>query len=259
MNDILMLYEQEQRKNVHYYGARTEQTPDVVRVIDQSGGDGAVIYSRLDESNVDRVIQEQIAYFEGIGQNFEWKVFDYDTPLNLRERLIDAGFESEEPESIMVLDLKSAPAALLAPISADIRRITHAAQIVEVVEILNRVWNDDHAAFGKFLTEEFTNNSDYLSIYLAYADGVPASTAWVRFHRDSQFAGLWGGSSLPAYRHHGLYTALLAMRVQEARKRNIRYLTIDASPMSQPIAVKYGFQLLAVARACKWTVKKHQP
>ena len=259
MNDVLALYEQEQRKNVHYYGTRTEQTPDVVRVVDQGAGDGAIIYSRLDESNADRVIREQIAYFEGIGQNFEWKVFGYDTPPNLRERLVAAGFVSEEPDSIMVLDLKSAPAALLEPIGADIRQITDPAQIVEVVQILNQVWNDDHAAFGRMLTEEFTHNRDYLSIYLAYADGVPASTAWIRYHKGSQFAGLWGGSSLPAYRHHGLYTALLAIRIQEARRRNVRYLTIDASPMSQPIAVKYGFQLLAVAHACKWTVKPRQP
>lgn len=259
MNNILALYEEQQRKNVEYYGTRTEQTPDVVRLVDESeDGEGAVIYSRLDESNADRVIREQIAYFEGISQDFEWKLFSYDTPSDLKERLVAAGFEVEEAESIMVLDLETASASLFEPVTADIRRITDPTQINEVVQILNQVWDDDHEMFGQFLTDEFTHNEDYLSIYIAYVDGVPASTAWIRFHETGQFAGLWGGSSLEAYRQRGLYTALLSVRAQEARRRGVRYLTIDASPMSEPIVTKYGFQLLAVSHPCKWTVKKQE-
>jgi GNAT superfamily N-acetyltransferase len=254
MNEILALYEQEQRKNVHYYGMRTEQTLDVVRIVDgMEDGEGAVVYSRLDASNADRVIREQIAYFEGIGQDFEWKVFDYDTPADLRERLIGFGFECEEPETIMVLDVEGAPAALLQPVTAEVWQITNPVYMSQVVGILDEVWDDDHAFLGQILTEELIHN--HISLYIAYVDGVPASTAWTRFHEGSQFASLWGGSSLEAYRRRGLYTALLAVRVQEARRRGIHYLTIDASPMSQPIAAKHGFQPLAVAHACKWVVK----
>jgi predicted GNAT superfamily acetyltransferase len=143
-------------------------------------------------------------------------------------------------------------------VRADVRRITDPSQITQVVQILNQVWNDDHEALGRTLADELTNCGNYLSIYLAYADGIPASTAWIRFQEGSQFAALWGGSSLPAHRQRGLYTALLSVRVREARRRNVRYLTIDASPMSQPIVTKYGFQFLAIAHACNWTLKKHQ-
>jgi hypothetical protein len=256
MNEILALYEQEQRKNVHYHGMRTEQTPDVVRVVALDQGQGAVIYSRLDESDVDRVIREQIAYFEEIGQDFEWKVFSYDTPSDLKERLITHGFEADEAESIMVLDLQTAPASLFESVTTDVKRITDIAQIDQVVQILSDVWNEDQTEFGQILADELTHQGDDLSIYIASIDGVPASTAWIRFHKGSSFAGLWGGSSLAAYRQRGLYTTLLSVRAQEARQRGVRYLTIDASPMSQPIVAKYGFQTLAVAQACMWTVKK---
>jgi len=37
------------------------------------------------------------------------------------------------------------------------------------------------------------------------------------------------------YRKRGLYTALLAVRAQEGRARQVKYLTVDASPMSRPI------------------------
>jgi GNAT superfamily N-acetyltransferase len=92
-------------------------------------------------------------------------------------------------------------------------------------------------------------------VYVAYADDGAASCAWITFHKESQFAGLWGGSTLEAYRGQGLYSALLVTRVQEARSLGVRYLTIDASPMSRPIVEKFGFQAISTATACLWYVK----
>jgi GNAT superfamily N-acetyltransferase len=57
---------------------------------------------------------------------------------------------------------------------------------------------------------------------------------------------------LPAYRGRGLYTALLAARVQEARRLGASYATVDAGPMSLPILRRLGFQPLTVATPCIW-------
>jgi len=51
-----------------------------------------------------------------------------------------------------------------------------------------------------------------------------------------------------------LYTALLAVRLQEAAARQVGYLTVDASPMSQPILEKFGFECSAYSYPCKWKV-----
>ncbi len=59
-------------------------------------------------------------------------------------------------------------------------------------------------------------------------------------------------STLPAYRRRGLYTALLAARVREARARGVPYLTIDAGSMSRPIVTRHGFELLTTAVSCEW-------
>ena len=74
------------------------------------------------------------------------------------------------------------------------------------------------------------------------------------YHLHSQFAGLWSGATLPAYRRRGLYTAVLAVRVQEAIRRGYHFLTIDASPMSRPIVARHGFQLLTYA--CYYDVER---
>ena len=95
---IIALYDQDQRKDITYPRARREVTANVVRLVHTSdNGEGVVIYSQLDVSNVEDVIREQVAYYEGIGQDFEWKAYDYDKPPDLKNRLAAHGFEVEEP------------------------------------------------------------------------------------------------------------------------------------------------------------------
>jgi predicted acetyltransferase len=64
---------------------------------------------------------------------------------------------------------------------------------------------------------------------------------------------------LPEYRGKGLYTALVAVRLQEALRRGARYLTVDASPMSAPILRRLGFQQITTTHPCKWQVKPQHP
>ena len=63
-------------------------------------------------------------------------------------------------------------------------------------------------------------------------------------------ASLWRPAWQPA-----VVTALLAVRAQEAKARQVKYLTVDASPMSRPILEKFGFGLMAYSYPCKWKQK----
>jgi hypothetical protein len=84
------------------------------------------------------------------------------------------------------------------------------------------------------------------------------SAAWTHFLPATSFATLSGGSTLNVYRHHGFYTALLAVRAREARQRGFRFLQVNASPESQPILTKHGFQCLAYSTAYQWKTKGPQ-
>lgn len=253
--DIIALYTQDQRIEVEYPDSRRERLPNLVRHVNMWDGEGAIIYSDLDEHNVEQTIQEQLAYFDAIGQDFEWKLYDYDQPPDLKERLAAHGFEIEEPEAIMVLDLRQAPAALFQPIRHDLRRITNPEALQDVRQIEEQVWDTDETDLIEYLAGGLTDHPDQLSIYVAYIDNVPASSGWIYFPKRSRFASLWGGSTVEQYRKQGLYTALLAVRAQEARERGVEYLTVDASPMSRPILEKFGFEVIAYAYACKAKAK----
>ncbi len=252
-SQIITLYDQDQRRDVEYPNMRREVTPNVVRYVDTTGfGGGTLIYSQLNETNVDAAIREQVSYFESIGQVFEWKVYDYDQPPDLKERLKAYGFEIEEAEAIMVLDLEAAPDILWQPVSHQVQRITTLDKVSDVLTVEQQVWNEDFPWLDRYLREALSNYPKQMSIYVAYIDGQPVSAAWTFFPERSRFASLWGGSTVDDFRKRGLYTALLAVRVQEAKTRQVGYLTVDASPMSRPILEKFGFETIAYSYPCKW-------
>jgi hypothetical protein len=256
-SQIIALFDREQRIDIEYPGTRREVVPDLVRLIDTSGnGEGMVIYSRLNETNADEAIRAQMDYFENLGQDFEWKTYDYDTPPDLKERLVSHGFILNEVEAVMLLDLQAAPPVLWQPLGHAVRRILDPAELSDVLSINQQVWNEDSSRLIQYLGETITRFPEQMSVYVAYMDGQPASAAWIFFPPHSRFADLYGGSTIRAYRQRGLYTALLAQRAQAARDRQVRYLVVDASPMSRPILEKFGFELIAYSYPCRW---KHTP
>jgi GNAT superfamily N-acetyltransferase len=219
---------------------------------ERGGGPHFILYSHLAGADIEAVIAEEQTYFGPLGE-VEWKVYAHDHPADLRQRLVARGFEVEEAEAVMVLDLgeTSRLDGFTLPDNVTVRRLESTTQLEDVRRIEEIVWQDDFAWVPEKLSADLAVPR-YLSVYMAYMDGKPACAGWIYFHANGQFADLWGGSTVPEHRGRGLYTAVLAARVQEATSRGYRFLTIDASPMSRPIVTRHGFRLLTMAWACKW-------
>ena len=181
-SQILALYTQDQRIDVTYPDTRREVTPTVVRHIDTSGdGEGTVLYSQLTEANAEASICEQIAYFESIEQNFEWKVYDYDMPPDLKDRLSAVGFVVEEADAIMVLDLDNASNTVWQPIHHDIRQIIEPEKLMDVQTVEEQVWDEDTSWVVDYLGSTLRNYPAQMNVYVAYVDEQPASAAWAYF------------------------------------------------------------------------------
>lgn len=251
--ELLDIYTREQRIEVKYPDITREVDGAVIRHVNLAGGSGFVIYSRLDEESAEAAISAQIARFKSIPQNFEWKVYDYDPPRDLIERLRARGFTIGEPEALLVLDLSAGPEALERTVPTSVVRIRDPEEIDALVRLENAVWATDHSNLGERLKRDLREHPDTLSAYISYEGQEPASAAWIYFHAGSHFASLWGGSTLPQFRKQGHYSLLLAARAQEARARGFSLLTVDASPMSRPILEKQRFQYLATSTPCTWT------
>lgn len=256
IKDLLKLYDQDQRIELRWPNQRREVTEHIIRHVSEGRPHSFVSYAWIDESNADTVIRQEIDYFTALGHTFEWNVYDHDAPADLRERLAAHGFEILEDEAIMVLDVQALPAALRGEIPPTIRQITQPEQINDILRVQRTVWDEDFDWLADELAESLTQRPEHLTVYAAYVDNAPVSSAWIRYTPNSQFASLWGGSTLEAHRGKGHYTALLAARAQEAARRGVRFLTVDASEMSRPILEKQGFQVISWAREAFWDTHK---
>lgn len=241
--EVMSVYNQCERIDIEIPGFIKSSSHGVVRFRSDTGQGGFISFYDLPETELDTFIQREVAYFSQYSAQFEWKTYSTDTPANIGEHLIAHGFQRETSEAFMVLDLA---AVNVADSAQNIITEVHDLEgIQDAMAVQEKVWKTDqshHLANLHYLKQ---TQPDTVSIYVIYEQGVPVSSAWIIFNDDSPFAGIWGGSTLEVCRGKGYYTALLQKRIQDAKKRGKRYLTIDASPMSKPIVEKYGFSLIA--------------
>ena len=227
---VLAKFTRQMRQDITYPDMQKEILPRVVRFTRPAPGMSMVLFSDFNEANADAEIEEQIAFFTANQLPFSWKMYAYDSPPDLFSRLQAHGFTPDPPDALMALDLAEVSVELLKPSAVDVRRIER-DQLADVVSAV----------------------PDYLSIYVAYVADAPACAGWAYYPPGSEFASLWGGSTIPAMRNTGLYTAVLSARVQEAIRRGRHYLVIDAGFQSRPIVERHGFIYLTDIHACDYT------
>lgn len=256
IEQLLAIYDDDQRRNMTYPNIQREVTPHVIRHLYAQGMQSFIVYSSLTAENADQIIEGEIDYLTKLGHRFEWKLYAHDTPADLKDRLATHGLQIGEEEAIVVLPLADAPAALFAEGSHEVRRITDPDNLSDIQTIESAVWGDEETkGWVSHLADEMRTGPESIAVYVAYVDGNPASCGWVRFAENSRFASLWGGSTVEQYRGRGVYKALVAARAVEARQRGVDFLNVDASPMSRPILERLGFQVITHSWPCIYNLK----
>ena len=222
------------------------------------GGEGwsGIVWSDLDPGTADGVIAEQVRFFAERGEPFEWKLYSYDRPPDLDQRLLAAGFVPEDPESLMVADAGAIAGpdgpAVTPPDWVRLVPVTDEAGIGLMAEVHDQVFGPDPQLRGRLIAQ-LRNSPEGTVLVLAMAGDEPVCSARVEFIPGTAFAGLWGGGTLPQWRGRGIYRALVAYRARLAAARGYRYLQVDASPQSRPILERLGFDCLAVTTPYVWS------
>ena len=258
IEEILALYDEQERVQSEHPSYRREVTPEVVRSIAHKlERYSFIMYSRLNVANADTIIQREMDYYRSTGGvGLEWKLYEHDEPADLGKRLIAHGFVREQQEGLLVLDLQELPEVYKRPITDDgrynIRRLITPEEISHVVQVQAQVYDRDFSQLQRELEENLVVEPDGWSIYAAYVDGQPVSGSWVSFPQNSGFAGLWGGATLKENRQRGLYSQMVAIRAQEAIARGYRFLTVYAGEMSRPILLERGFRSLTYTYIYLW-------
>jgi GNAT superfamily N-acetyltransferase len=222
-----------------------EHADGVVRVISAMGWSG-VVYADLQGRDADAVIAAQIARLPG---RWEWKHHSHDRPPDLAERLLAAGFEPEEPETLMVADLEAVALDAHAPPGIDLRTVG-ADGVADLVAVHDAVFGGSHADLGAAVIAGLRRGT--VVPVVAYDVGAPVAAARLELYEGTRFAGLYGDSTLPSHRGRGIFRALVALRAAIARERGVRYLQADAMDTSRPLFARLGFAELATTTPFIW-------
>jgi GNAT superfamily N-acetyltransferase len=206
----------------------------------------------LDGAELETLIARQIACFAAREQQFEWKTRGHDRPADLPQRLLAAGFVPQPPETVLVgvaAELTREP-VLPGGVTLSLARSRAAFERIAAMESV--VWGADWS----WLAEDLSTRAaapGTAQVLVALADGAVVSAAWIVFKPGTDFAGLWGGSTLATWRGKGIYRALVARRAQLAVGRGVRYLQVDASADSCPILQRLGFVAITTTTPYLWT------
>ena len=222
---------------------------------------GGVFWSDLDATNAGAAIAAAVEAFRGTGRAWEWKHYGYDRPADLPDRLRAAGFTPEDVEALVIGEVDTVRTRLSgaeAPPGVTIRRLREdavgrAADWHGIGELHRAVWDEDPSEYVAGHRAAQDADPDAISTWLAVADeGTVVCAARVHFHTGTEFASLWGGSTLAAWRGRGIYKALVSRRAYQAAERGFRFLQVDASPDSRPILERLGLRVISTTTPWTW-------
>ncbi|WP_433257360.1 GNAT family N-acetyltransferase [Streptosporangium sp. CA-135522] len=236
-------------------GRTAERIGPVLRVVSDGHGQGFVTYrdlGGLEGVELDAFIAGQRDFFTEIGRPVEWKYHDYDLPVDLPDRLVAAGFEPEERETVMVGETAGLAAAPAPPKGVRLREVAGRSDLERIREMEETVWEADRSWLPDLLERDIAGPGDRCAVVLAEAGERVVCAAWMRFHQGTDFVSLWGGSTLKEWRGKGIYRSMVAYRAGLAVERGFRLVQVDASDDSRPILSRLGLEAIATTTPYMW-------
>ena len=221
------------------------------------GSGGGVAYrdlAAIEGAELDGLIARQVRVFAERGEEFEWKLHGHDEPADLPERLLAQGFVPEDLETVVIAPVADVAGEAIPPEGVSLREVSTRADLERISAMEDAIWHDGRAGWlADSLETERAADPDAMTIVVAESADQIVCAGWVRFVPGTDFATLWGGGTLPAWRRRGIYHALVAYRANLAAARGFRFLQVDASSESRPILERMGFVSVTTTTPYIWT------
>ncbi len=238
-------------------GVTVERDGPLVRFLGLAGR-GFVVYrdlGQLEGADLSELITRQVQVFAERGERFEWKLHGHDRPRDLPRRLRAAGFVPEDTETIVIAAVADIAGEARLPEGVSLREVTSRADFERIAALEQAVWGDEdqQSWLVEMLESERAVDPESITIVVAEAGTTVVCAGWIRFERDTEFATLWGGATLPQWRRRGIYRATVAYRANLAARHGFRYLETDASDASRPILEPLGFTAVTTTTPYVWS------
>ncbi|MBD3920452.1 GNAT family N-acetyltransferase [Paenibacillus sp. PR3] len=186
---------------------------------------------------IDAIIQS----FRAAKQSFIWQIGPTSQPSDLPQHLLAAGFQHDESEPGMALDLYHFQAEDVQPSAGIVVR-----QVVseDMLKDWVNVWAfgaSDHIPLLQQMYAQLGYQDSSYRYYVSYLEGQPVAT--VMLFLAAGVAAVHHVVTLPEARNRGIGTAVTAHALAEAKREGYRIAILTASEDGFNIYRKLGFQV----------------
>lgn len=254
---LLRAYDEQLRTDAETPSAVSVERHGPLRLVTFAGGRGFVTYLDLggaDADAVQRLVAAAVDHFMADPRidSVEWKTRGHDQAPGLHDALVAAGFVPGEPESIMIGDAAALVQDVPLPEGVRLRRVSAEADVRAMCAMQD-------IAFGEPVSRRMADGvlrrlarADGMELWVAEADGQIVSAGRVEPVAGTDFAGIWGGATLPEWRGRGIYRALTAQRARSALARGKTLIHSDSTEYSRPILERSGLVRVGTTTPYLW-------
>ncbi len=242
--------------------AETNDAEEVTRigplaVATMRGGRGFVTYRDLggaDAAGVRNLVAATVEHLRADASitHAEWKTRGHDHAPGLHEALLEHGFVPDEPESIMVGEAALLALDLPVPEGVVLRRVTEPDDLLRMAVMQGEVFGDPPSQDPGGDLARRLERSPAMELWIAEADGEVVCAGRLDPVDGSDFAGIWGGATVPAWRGRGIYRALTAARARSALRIGKTLLHSDSTEFSRPILERSGLLKVSTTTPYEW-------
>ena len=182
----------------------------------------------------------------------EWKTRGHDRAPGLHESLLDNAFGPQEPESIMIGRAQLLCADVALPLGVTLRQVSDEDDVWAMVAMQDKV-------FKRAMTDETARGllrrlaaGDGMELWVAEAEDQIVAAGRLDPVPGTDFAGIWGGATLEAWRGRGIYRALTAARARSALAVGKTLIHSDSTGYSRPILERSGFVKVSTTTPYIW-------
>ncbi|MBF4461151.1 MULTISPECIES: GNAT family N-acetyltransferase [unclassified Rathayibacter] len=255
--ELLRAYDEQLRTGAETPSAVSVTREGPLRLVTFAGGRGFVTYRDLAEASADDIaalVAAARAHFEAAPsiRSVEWKTRGHDRAPGLHEALLAHGFVPRETESIMVGPLSALVRDAPLPEGARVRRVGEETEVRAMSAMVDAAFGEDvDIALADALLARLARG-DGMELWVAEVDGRMVAGGRLEPVAGSDFAGIWGGATLPDYRGRGLYRAVTTARAASALELGKSLVHSDSTEYSRPILERAGLTRVSTTTPYVW-------
>ena len=254
---LLATYDEQLRTDAETPGAITVTRHGPLSLVTFMNGRGFVTYRNLgaaDNRGIRSLVSQAIAYFEANPEitRVEWKTRGHDNAPGLHEALLEHGFVPDAPESIMIGEATALAVDVPLPDGVTLRRVTEESDVRAMSAIEDEVFDEPVLAETADAHLRRLSLGDGMELWVAEFDHQIVSIGRLEPVQDTDFAGIWGGATVPAWRGRGIYRALTAARARSALDMGKTLIHSDSTEYSRPILERSGMLKVSTTTPYRW-------